>query len=131
MRLDGNLFKTVPGGVDTRHRGQKIEVRMGAPGVAIGARWFRFFRPGREAQGEHLFPRPKQAEVFVAQPGLLDGAEKVKAEVVRALGQRGIRQDFLHHALLILGGDGAGQDAQDVGMLAEAFARRSIRQQAA
>lgn len=131
MRLDHYLAESRRCGFDAGHRVEEIKIWMGAPGMAVGSSRLGLFSPGGQAKVQHLSPGAKQAEILVAQSNFLDGPEKVEPEVVRALCERGIRQDLLHHALLAGGEDGVGQHAQDVGMLAEAFALGRVGQQAA
>src|SRR5262245_16000130 len=69
MGRDEHLREARRAGFDAEHGGQEIDVRVGAPGVAVGAGGFGVLGPGREAEGQHLPPRRQPLQVMVAEAG--------------------------------------------------------------
>src|SRR5689334_6982811 len=82
VRLNQDLAESRCGWFYTGHRVEKVEVRMGAPGVTVGPHGLRFLCPGDQAEIEHLPPRPQQAKISIAQSDSFNGAEQVEPKVV-------------------------------------------------
>src|SRR5690348_11910302 len=82
VRLDQNLGESRCGWFYSGYRVEEVEIRMGAPGVAVGPHGFGLLCPGRQTKLEHLLPRPQQAEIIIAQSDFLNGAEQVEPKVV-------------------------------------------------
>src|SRR5689334_10980112 len=82
VRLNQDLVESRRGRFYSGHRVEKVEVRMGAPGVTVGPHGLRFLCPGGQAEIEHLPPRPQQAEISIAQSDSFNGTEQVEPKVV-------------------------------------------------
>src|SRR5579864_2529658 len=126
MRCDHNLAKSRRRRLDSSHGCEQIEIRMSAPGVAVGASRLRRFRPGRQPQVKHMPPRSKLGEVLVPESSLSHGSEQVVAKIVGALGQTLVAQDSPHDTRLFRVGKNIGEDCEKIRVLTEVFLRRGV-----
>src|SRR5271157_607754 len=74
--------KAGAGWLNARYQREQIVDGMGAPGVGVGAGVAGNFRPGAEVEGQEFAPGVDGAQVLIGQAGVVQGAGKIKAEVV-------------------------------------------------
>src|SRR6266446_4779928 len=99
IRLNYHGAESGAGGTNSRHDGEQIVVRMGAPGVGIGTRRLRLFCPGSQAKSQHVSPGLQERNVFLAHASMLQGAREIEAKIVSGLGHWGQRRIALESGI--------------------------------
>ena len=98
MRSNRDLGKAGRGGFDARHGREQIEIRMRAPGVAIGASLAGRFGESRQPLDEHVLPGSEFCGVAICEAGFIQGAGKIEPEVVGGLSETLIFEDAFDYA---------------------------------
>src|SRR6266478_2439370 len=82
VRLDDNSLESECSGADSRHDREQVKIRVRAPGVRIGPRWFGLLRPGAKTESKHFSPRTQKFQITVAHAGMIESTREIKAVVV-------------------------------------------------